>query len=431
MSRVGVRKYISLLGILLSFVLPLFAGEHTITIGNTMYQNQPFTAQDKQIFDSDREGLRVWQWSRAQEYCKKLKLDTLSGWRVASQKELQDIMKRETSSDALFVRSDFAMPPSGGKYPDVWMWTRDSKGAKLGAFVNFKKATHGLADKKYKGYVLCTKKVSSLQRGNTERKRVACKGKMRQELTYSSDWVKAWDSCSGYTALKRDGTLWQFGKVGSCGWGQIVPLGSHTSITYHLKPKKIGVGFKGAKIINGGYRIYAIKKDGTLWGWGEGFGEKPRRLSSSKGWSHFGVMFEGSGCCGYDVGLKSDGTLWRFPESAFALGRYKTPLKLKKIGEFSDWKKIVLGCCSIYGLRRDGSLWKSSLDDELRDGKIVFKRYRAKKEIDYGDSDLYPYLKSKMAKVPSGTIYSKNHNKTIEANRDGTLCLLPEVRLVR
>jgi len=31
----------------------------TVVIGNTMYQNQAFTAKDKQIFDTDWEGLRV------------------------------------------------------------------------------------------------------------------------------------------------------------------------------------------------------------------------------------------------------------------------------------------------------------------------------------------------------------------------------------
>ncbi len=42
--------------------------------------------------------------------------------------------------------------------------------------------------------------------------------------------------------------------------------------------------------------------------------------------------------------------------------------------------------------------------------------------------DLYPFLKSKMAKVPSGIIYSPNCDIETKANKDGTLCLLPEVK---
>ena len=116
----------------------------------------------------------------------------------------------------------------------------------------------------------------------------------KQELSKSKDWVASWRTCSGDGAIKKDGTLWQFGKVGGCNWGQIIPIDSTTGkpiykkkIMYHLKGEKIGDGFDGAKIINGSYRVYAIKKDGTLWGWGEGFWEKPIRLSPSHDWVDF------------------------------------------------------------------------------------------------------------------------------------------------
>ena len=50
--------------------------------------NKAFTTKDKRIFDVDKEGSRVWRWSKAQNYCKDLKLDAYDDWRVASQKEL-------------------------------------------------------------------------------------------------------------------------------------------------------------------------------------------------------------------------------------------------------------------------------------------------------------------------------------------------------
>ncbi len=410
----------------------LLNAQETISIGKTMYQKQAFSTKDKQVFDADREGSRVWNWSKAKNYCKRLNLGGYNDWRVANQKELQSLMTKKPSSTGLFVKSTFAssMPATGGKYDDVWMWTRDSKSSKLGVFVNFKKAKSGKADKSYKGYVLCTRSVKVTANAS---KRTTCKGNAKQELTYSIDWVKSWHTCSGYTALKKDGSLWQFGKVGECGWGQIIPIDPQTGeesqkkkLIYTLKPKKIGDGFKRAKIINGGYRMYAIKKDGTLWGWGEGLGVKPRKLSSSRNWLDFGIKYEGNGCCGYDVGLKKDGTLWRFPESAFARGKYKTALKLQKISQFSDWKKIVLGCCNIYGLRKNGTLWRFS---EIDDKNAMFKRFTPKKKSYGGDMELYPLFKSKMSKVRSGAIYSPQYpQKKIKANRDGTLCLLPEVR---
>ncbi len=260
----------------------------------------------------------------------------------------------------------------------------------------------------------------------TKPQKTACK----EELTYSRDWVKAWDTCSGYTALKKDGSLWQFGKVGECGWGQIIPIdpGSGEPLykqqkVYYLKPKKIGEGFKGARFVNGGYRMYAIKQDGTLWGWGEGLGVKVKKLDSSHNWSDFAVKYEGNGCCGFDVGLKKDGTLWRFPETAFALGKYRTELKLQKIGQFSDWEKIVLGCCAIYGIRKNGTLWRFS---EIDDKKTVFKPVIPGKKPYGEENELYPLLQSKIRQVKQGTIYSVHTlQNIIEVNRDGSLCLPP------
>ena len=274
--------------------------------------------------------------------------------------------------------------------------------------------------------MICTRSIKALV---GKQKRTICKKNARQELTYSTNWLKAWDTCSGYTALKKDGSLWQFGRVGGCDWGQIIPIDPKTgkaiykeNLVYHLKPKKIGMDFDGAKIINGGYRLYAIKKDGTLWGWGEGIGEKTKKLSFSHTWSDFAIKYEGNGCFGYDVGLKKDGTLWRFPESSFARGKYKTVLKLEKISRFTDWKKIALGCSAIYGLRKNGTLWKFDETDRMSD----FERFTPKKKSYDGDDELYPLLNSKMSKVKSGMIYSPWYTqKKTEANKDGTLCLLP------
>ena len=420
-------KKIDIISLLVYVTIPIqtLHSQDTMIIDKIMYQNKAFSTKDKQIFDANREGSRVWSWTKADKYCKKLKLDGYSEWRVASQKELQSMMSKKPSKGGLYVKSKFHMPATGGKYDNVWMWTRDSKSSKVGGFVDFKEAKSGWADKKYKGFVVCTKIVKKTSTTNT-----LCSGKSKQELTHGRDWTAAWDTCSGYTALKKDGTLWQFGKVGGCGWGQITTMDPQTGkmpkikYTYHLKPTKIGDGFRGAKITNGGYRLYAIKRDGTLWGWGEGFGTKPLLLSKSHGWSDFAIKYEGNGCCDYDIGLKKDGTLWRFPESfAYQAKKDETKPKLRKISKYSDWKKIAIGCCTVYGLRKDGSLWMSDHIEE----KNVFRRYKLKKLSNGGDSELYPCLKSKMVKVPAGMIYTPMYTKNIEANDDGTLCLLPEV----
>ena len=134
--------------------------QNSVVIGKTMYQNQAFTAKDKQIFDTDWEGLRVWRWSKAENYCQKFELKGYTDWRVASTSELKALLNA-TPYRGLHVKKTFVskMPSLGGKYDDVWFWSRDSKGSKLGGFVNFKTSKIGWADKTYKGYVLCTRKV--------------------------------------------------------------------------------------------------------------------------------------------------------------------------------------------------------------------------------------------------------------------------------
>lgn len=406
-----------------------------VVIGHTMYQKQKINYKTVVIFAADKEGKRVWNWDHAQRYCRNLSLSGYHDWQVASKSELLKIMANYQGYNGLYVKNIYGryMPEPDPKYFDVWMWTRNSRAPHLGAFVNFKKGKTGWADKKYKGYVICTRAVKNASKSISHKsyKKAACKSDTKQELTHSTDWVRAWNTCSGYTALKKDGSLWQFGKVGGCDWGQITPIDSKTGKplykkrkVYRLNPKKIGSGFSKAKIINGGYRLYAIKKNGSLWGWGEGIGRVPKKLTSRQGWSDFGVRYEGNGCCPYDVGLKKDGTLWRFPESAFSRGKYKTALTLKKISRFRDWKKIVLGCCAIYGVRKDGSLWKSSYDKR---NKVIYKKYKAKKKTYDGDNELYPYLKSNMRKVPTGRVYSDGFYSEITSNRDGTLCLFPDV----
>ena len=132
-----------------------------LVIGHTMYQKQKIDYKTVVTFAADKEGKRVWNWSHAQRYCKNLKLNSYSDWQVSSRTELLKIMTKDQGYNGLYVKNNFAkyMPEPDPKYFDVWMWTRDSKASSLGAFVNFKKGKTGWADKKYKGYVICTRNL--------------------------------------------------------------------------------------------------------------------------------------------------------------------------------------------------------------------------------------------------------------------------------
>ncbi len=254
----------------------------------------------------------------------------------------------------------------------------------------------------------------------------------KQESTKAKDWVASWRTCSGDGAVKKDGSLWQFGKVGGCDMGQMYPMDVKKTYTYHLKGKKTGDGFSGAKIINGDYRVYAIKKDGTLWGWGEGFREKPMLLSQSQNWVDFGVKWAGNGCCAHDVGIKKDGSLWIFPEDLDYA--HKSPFPdLKRVGKQKDWDKVILNCCSMYAMKKDGSLWVNR--DRLEGLKFI--KFDHKIHCATEGKSFYKKLKSAFAKMPSQSIYNyydeydeMKSQKVDVGSSAGTLCLKPEIKYI-
>ena len=258
----------------------------------------------------------------------------------------------------------------------------------------------------------------------------------KQESSKAKDWVGSWRTCSGDGAIKKDGTLWQLGEVGGCNWGQMLPPSdpktgkpTYTTIyTYHLKPKKIGNGFDGAKIINGGYQVYAIKKDGTLWGWGKGLNKKSMLLSSSHDWVDFGIRWEGNGCCGQEVGLKKDGSLWIIPE-LFDFAKKSPKDDVIKVKKQKDWDKVILDCCKRYAMKKDGSLW---INRNIDSGN-KFVKFDHKVDCAAGGDSFCKKLKTRFNQMPSQSIYNYNDSnpeKIDVGSSVGTLCVKPEVKYI-
>lgn len=71
--------------------------------------------------------------------------------------------------------------------------------------------------------------------------------KPKQESTKATDWIRSWETCEGDGAIKTDGTLWQFGKVGGCSWGRSSPsipkqgnLSTRKNVPIISSPRKQG-----------------------------------------------------------------------------------------------------------------------------------------------------------------------------------------------
>src|SRR3990170_328103 len=70
-------------------------------------------------------------------------------------------------------------------------------------------------------------------------------------------------------AIKSDGTLWAWGYNY---YGQLGD-GASGGGNYKTTPVQIGTGTNWSQIAAGGYHTLAIKSDGTLWAWGNYYGQ--------------------------------------------------------------------------------------------------------------------------------------------------------------
>jgi len=240
----------------------------------------------------------------------------------------------------------------------------------------------------------------------------------KEESTHSHDWVSAWDTCKGYTALKKDGSLWQFGKIGGCNLGEIyITEPNHIDrevYRYYLDSKKIADGFKDAKIVNGGERLYAIKKDGSLWGWGEYIQPKPIQIGKSNDWLDVNINIVVHDGLDYDLGLKKDGSLWKIDH----IDKYKAePLTKEHI-----WDKVLVDCCTVFGQKKDGSLW-------IHDGESNFKKIVPKDEL-FGSINNYSKLVKVMKSLSSNSVNSvDSYTIDIQVREDGSLWFFPKVEI--
>ena len=170
----------------------------------------------------------------------------------------------------------------------------------------------------------------------------------------------------GY-AIKPNGSLWSWGLNTS---GQL-GLGDTKS---RRLPTHLGRSVGWKTIAASDQHCLAVKLDGSLWAWGandEGqlgigingkYGNRPRlrpQRVAGGGWKAVGA-----GSAEFSVGLKRDGSLWSWGNNdhgdlglgttSDVLGSHAVPTR---VGTGNDWKAIGVGYDWVFALKTDGSLW--------------------------------------------------------------------------
>lgn len=168
-------------------------------------------------------------------------------------------------------------------------------------------------------------------------------------------------SISHTLALKTDGSLWAWG---SNAWGM---LGDGTTIA-RTRPVLIGTGY--SKISSGLYSSFAIKTDGSLWAWGAngevsgvgfagmlGDGTTTARHTPVQIGSDFVEV--AAGWYG-GAAIKRDGTLWAWGQhspSGTLGGGDLTPITLTPQQIGSGFVQVAGSQDHFLALKADGALW--------------------------------------------------------------------------
>ena len=193
-----------------------------------------------------------------------------------------------------------------------------------------------------------------------------------QQITTASNWIKVAASDYFTIALKADGTIW--------GWGQnnMYQLGNSPATLQQLVPVQVGTATDWIEIAAGtSDTSFAIKSNGTIWGWGSNPSSiivpgsstqtvaNPTQVGTSTNWVKMSV----GGA--HILAQKSDGTLWSWG-GGIALGVGGSPSVTNLPQQISTdvWKSFSNGTNTSFAIKSDGTLWAwgKNTNGQLGDG---------------------------------------------------------------
>jgi alpha-tubulin suppressor-like RCC1 family protein len=181
-----------------------------------------------------------------------------------------------------------------------------------------------------------------------------------KQIGSATDWVAVGAGVGYSIALKSNGTLW--------GWGsnQNGQLGNSNTGALQKTPAQIGTATDWRAISVGNLHTMALKRDGTLWGWGyNGEGELGAGFTNVAQTSPVqvqGLWSAVSAGSNHTVGIMYDGTLWSFGDNgSMQLGNNQTAssssLPVREASYSTGWLAIAGGHRHTVALASDKTLW--------------------------------------------------------------------------
>ena len=180
-----------------------------------------------------------------------------------------------------------------------------------------------------------------------------------------TNWKQVSSNQEQIAAIKTDGTLWIWGRGFN---GQLGTNISYSNAVYIITPVTTFAGGTNWKQVSAGYRFTkAIKTDGTLWTWGDGYSgqlgnntatNKSTPVTTSAGGTNWKQVSASNFHC---AAIKTDGTLWTWGSGSNGqLGDNTETNKSTPVTTFAggtNWKQVSSGGYQNAAIKTDGTLW--------------------------------------------------------------------------
>lgn len=199
-----------------------------------------------------------------------------------------------------------------------------------------------------------------------------------------TDWCDVATGRSVTAAIKTDGTLWTWGSNnygqlgnGAIGGGRSSPVTIASGGTNWTR-----VATSTVMPGNGGHTV-ALKSDGTVWGWGANGNSQLGDGTTTNRTSPVTTSGGGTTWCAISVGafstyaIKTDGTLWGWGENGTGelgdgtITRRSSPVTTA--GGGTTWRQIGAGQFHGLAVKTDGTLWSWGWNNsgQVGDGSIA------------------------------------------------------------
>ena len=181
----------------------------------------------------------------------------------------------------------------------------------------------------------------------------------------------------GHTkAIKTDGTMWSWGDNT---FGQ---LGNGSVGSQRNTPLKIDTSSSWLSVSAGGSHSLAIKRNGTLWAWGKSnFGQtgngilqnySPVQVGTFNTWSSISAGYS------HSLATRTNGTLWAWGDGQsgqLGIGPTAARSLPVRIDSTNDWVNVSAGGSHSIGIKTNGTLWAWGANSfgQLGDGTRVIK----------------------------------------------------------